>query len=388
MNLREEERQSLKNFEDFENTLLMLENNKNEDEFDDLLNSIGANTGKSQRVRQSLDIIKKRHSLINMEKQYHDELNREKSVNNKMNDSLTKSTMVSSTSSSASGSGERLLRRSRLYDDVISTSGNQLNNSNSSISSNDNRQATTTESDAATESLNRKNQSYLARDHEKTEQMAKYNVEEAPAANGETKPNNRDRFKTIRIFKKPPENAVQVLPDADANHQEATVCSAITSTNPFTSKNTNSPQPVTAQPKAINTMTFKKSALARPRYLGGIQKRDTYTKSSSHEILSNDDYDHEVHDAHTSKAPPLKSPMGVKSKSVHSLLTSNKMPTRTSAVASTSASNTVRTMPLNIQVTRSNCLSFFSFFQKTGNIQNSKTPDGAPTASSVIDSGR
>lgn len=358
MNLREEERQSLKNFEDFENTLLLLENNKNEDEFDDLLNSIGNNVGKSQKVRQSLDIIKKRHSLINMEKQYHDELNREKNVNSirseqpanersRMNDSFNKSAMVSSTSSSASSSGERLLRRSRLYDDVISTSGNQLNTSGSSISSNDNRQ-TVAESDAATESLNRKNQSYLTRNSEKTDQeMNHYNIEAdpTPSNGGETKANSRDRFKTIRIFKKPPENAVQVLPDADADADNETFTrySGIQSTDHFSQKNTNSPQS-SIEAKAINTMTFKKSALARPKYLGGIQKRDTYTKSSSHEILSNDSYDHEVHNVHASKAPPLKSPMGVKSKSVHSLLTSNKMSTglsRPSAAASTSAHNTV-----------------------------------------------
>lgn len=352
MNLREEERQSLKNFEDFENTLLMLENNKNEDEFDDLLNSIGGNASKSQKVRQSLDIIKKRHSLINMEKQYHDELNREKNLNStrseqivseriKLNDSFSKSAMVSSTSSSASSSGERLLRRSRLYDDVISTSGNQLNTSGSSISSNDNKQSAM-ENDLATESLNRKNQSFLARESEKTDhQTNQFNTEETPStnANGETKANNRDRFKTIRIFKKPPENAVQVS-DANAGNETVTMYSGIQSIDHFTQKNTNSPQSA-AEAKAINTMTFKKSTLARPKYLGGIQKRDTYTKSSSHEILSNDSYNHEVNEAQVSKTAPLKSPMGVKSKSVHSLVTSNKM-SHPSASASTSSYNTVK----------------------------------------------
>lgn len=357
MNLREEERQSLKNFEDFENTLLMLENNKNEDEFDDLLNRLGGNVGKSQKVRQSLDIIKKRHSLINMEKQYHDELNREKNSNSirceqttvvseraKLNDSFSKSAMISSTSSSASSSGERLLRRSRLYDDVIPTSGNQLNTSGSSISSNDNKH-TTMENDSATESLNRKNLSYLMRDIEKTDQqMNQYNVDDASARAhtiAETKANNRDRFKTIRIFKKPPENAVQV-PDVGAAHDET--YTGMQSFDHFTQKNTNSPQS-SAEAKAINTMTFKKSALARPKYLGGIQKRDAYTKSSSHEILSNDDsYDHVSNGAQATKPPPLKSPMGVKSKSVHSLVTSNKMSfglSRPLAAASTSAQNTV-----------------------------------------------
>lgn len=399
MNLREEERQSLKNFEDFENTLLMLENNKNEDEFDDLLNSIGGNVGsKSQKVRQSLDMIKKRNSLINMEKQYHDELNREKNLHgmrneqpnndrSKMNESFGKSAMVSSTSSSASSSGERLLRRSRLYDDVISTSGNQLNTSGSSISSNDNKQ-TTMENDASTESLNRRNQSYLTRDNEKTEQQSnQFNIDDGspPNANGETKAHNRDRFKTIRIFKKPPENAVQV-PDADGADETVNIYSGLQSNDRFTQKNTNSPQSA-AEAKAINTMTFKKPALARPKYLGGIQKRDAYTKSSSHEILSNDSYDHDVNEVQAKKAAPLKSPMGVKSKSVHSLLTSNKMSSglsRPSAAASTSAHNTVRNDFISFEYPSHQSNLSFPLWH-AGNIQNSKA---IGTPSSASGSGR
>lgn len=355
MNLREEERQSLKNFEDFENTLLMLENNKNEDEFDDMLNSIGGNANKSQKIRQSLDIIKKRHSLINMEKQYQDELSREKTLNSSRterpsgNDTFNQSVMVSSNSSTASSSGERLLRRSRLYDDGLSTSGNQLNASSSSISSNDNKKINS-ECDATTDELNQRNQSHLAQENEKTEKQlthCQYNLDEAnttATSNGESRSNNRDRFKTIRIFKKPPENAVQV-PDADPEDTEPVGAAYARgpSNDHFTQKNTNSPQS-SAETKAINTMTFKRSALARPKYLGGIKRRDAYTKSSSHEILSNDDYDNEPHETKKTTTAPLKSPMGVKSKSVHSLLTSNKVSlgyVRPSATASTSAYNTV-----------------------------------------------
>lgn len=332
INLREEERQSLKSFEDFENTLLMLENNKNEDEFDDLLNRFSSKnvcTPMSQRVRQSLDNIKKRHSLINMEKQYQDELSREKTIpisskaepmdRNRLNEFINSSrtpVMVSSTSSNSSG--ERLLRRSRLYDDVLNMS---------------------TSSGSETETLNKRNQSYDASESQKTEeQKHSYSGEsQSPKSDatetgaGNAKANHRDRFKTIRIFKKLPENAVQVPhvdDDADADEKKFTVvrpCDVAESTEHFSPKNVN-PSPAHGKPsgvKTINTMTFRKSALSRPKHLSGLKLRNMYAKSNSHEILSTDDDFHGQHTESTAP-PPLKSPLGAKSKSVHNLMSGHK----------------------------------------------------------------
>lgn len=324
--LRDDERQSLKNFEDFENTLLMLENNKNEDEFDDLLNKFSSKnvcSPMSQKLRQSLDNIKKRHSMSNMEKQYQDELNCEKLIHSitkaepfdriKLNESLNKTALMS-TSTSSNCSGERLLRRSRLYDDV----------------------AMSTSSGSETELLNKKNQSHLGNDLGKTEQNS-YNTDESPEnqslkmndENGvTTKAHNRDRFKTIRIFKKPPEDAIQVPhfePESDEMNATVVMPRAYTdNVEHFSTKNMNSPQS-RANAKAINTMTFKKSAFARPRQLSGLQRRDMYAKSNSHEMLSSEDDFHS--EQTTQNAPPLKSPMGVKSKSVHNLMSGNKIAT-------------------------------------------------------------
>lgn len=373
--LRERERQSLAKFEEFENTLLILENNKNEDEFDDLLNSFSANIRSplSQKVRQSLDNIKKRHSSIGMEKQQQDELNREKAMNtsktgkysefgssekNRSNDSMGRSALVSSTTSIGSGCGERLLRRSRLFDDVIVSSTDRLTDngalehSESSMGYPDNKDANELNS---TQTLNRKNQFHLEKESDsKTDTtITAFNTEET---NAENKANNRDRFKTIRIFKKPPENAIQI-PDPDLEEtyiQEVqTPFSPARTVDMFATKNTNSPKQQQYQQatnvevnqgsaKAINTMTFKRSGLARPRLLSGLTKRDIYTKSNSQEMLLSDD--------HISRMQPkavaqIKSPMGIKSKSIHNLSTAksnSKLPTSRAEAAEYEQPSTTR----------------------------------------------
>ncbi|XP_055296004.1 uncharacterized protein LOC129565299 [Sitodiplosis mosellana] len=335
----ENERQSLANFEEFENTLLILENNKTEEEFDDLLNSFSAKIRNpmSQKVRQSLDNIKKRHSSMGMEKQQQDELNRETAMNtskngkysefgsnekNRLNDSLSRSVMNSSTSS---GSGERLLRRSRLFDDALSTytdrivDNSGMDHSGSSIGYTDNKQANELNS---TQTLNMKNQLYLEQESApKTEPI--YNTEES---HGESKSNNRDRFKTIRIFKKPPQNAIQIPGPEETYIQAMQSPLPVARTGDvFATKNTNSPkqhgfddEQNQATAKGINTMTFKRSGLARPRQLGGLAKRDLYAKSNSQEFLSSD----EPNGISQSKpVQQIKSPMGIKSKSIHNLST-------------------------------------------------------------------
>lgn len=338
-NLLDKERRSLANFEEFENTLMILEN-KNEEEFDDLLNSFSANIRNplSDKVRQSLDNIKKRHSSFGVEKQQEDELSREKtpksgkysSDRNRTIESHNSPAMVSSTSSAGSGTGERLLRRSRVFDD------NTLNLSASHVA--DNLNATTvlnheSSDENTTDVLNRKNLPHLDNETmEKTDDNeVMYNTEETTVSKGGRATKNRDRFKTIRIFKRPPDDAVQI-PDADETCVQVSEPiesrpRTVKATEVFASKNRNSPfkanhENVTPEQKAINTMTFKKSALTRPRQLlGGLPKREIYAKSSSHEMLSSDD---NVKLESTFTQPKavaqLKSPMGFKSKSVHNLL--------------------------------------------------------------------
>lgn len=84
-------------------------------------------------------------------------------------------------------------------------------------------------------------------------------------------------------------------------------------------------------------MTYKRSGLVRPRQLSGLAKRDPYMKSSSHELLSSDQETSMT--AATSRqmqskpVPQLKSPMGIKSKSIHNLSTA-----RTTSMAKPTAS--------------------------------------------------
>lgn len=334
----EKERQSLATFEEFENTLLILENNKTEEEFDDLLNSFSANIRNpiSQKVRQSLDNIKKRHSSIGMEKQQQDELNREKALNtskngkysefganekNQLNDSFNRSTMNSSI---GSGNGERLLRRSRLFDDALSTFNDRtvdnggIDHSSSSIGYTDNKQANELNS---TQTLNKRNQLHLEKESStKTDPI--YNTDET----SEIKSNNRDRFKTIRIFKKPPENAVQIPdPEEMYTRNQQTPLPMARTVDVFAAKNTNSPKHYgfddeqnQANAKAINTMTFKRSGLTRPRQLSGLAKRDPYAKSNSQEFLSSNE---RIGLPQSKPVQQIKSPMGIKSKSIHNLST-------------------------------------------------------------------
>lgn len=368
--MRERERQSLAKFEEFENTLLILENNKNEDEFDDLLNSFSANIRSpfSQKVRQSLDNIKKRHSLIGMEKQQQDELNREKAMNtsktgkyseigssekNRLTDSMNRSAMISSTTSI--GSGERLLRRSRLFDDVSIATVDQMNNgaldhSGSSVPYADNREANEFNS---TQTLNRKNQFHLEKEtNTKTDNTTMvYNTDETAAEN---KASNRDRFKTIRIFKKPPENAVQIPDPEETFVQEMPTPTQVRTVDMFATKNTNSPKQQQSaydelghgSDKAINTRTFKRSGLARPRQLSGLAKRDMYSKSNSQEILSSNEH---LSNMQPKPVSQIKSPMGIKSKSIHNLSSArsnNKLPTSRAEAAEYEQPSTTRNSAL------------------------------------------
>lgn len=348
--LRDKERRSLANFEEFENTLLILEN-KNEEEFDDLLNSFSVNIRNplSEKVRQSLDNIKKRHSLIDVEKQQQDELNREKinttpksskyesalsSEKNRLNETCNRSALISSTSSSSSGTGERLLRRSRLFDDMLSATTTIdtdviETNSNATFSENTDNNRHESENNT-TEILNQKNLPHLDKEYGRNEAI--YNDERTE---NEGKPSkNRDRFKTIRIFKKPPENAVQVTDETFVQNNVSNITPSKRSLDAFAVKNTNSPQQLQANhgnktneqmmanQKAINTMTFRRPALARPnQLLSGVPKRQLYAKSNSHDLLSSDEHI-SLHTTFTHPKPvsQLKSPMGIKSKSIHNLM--------------------------------------------------------------------
>lgn len=120
-----DDRQSLTNFEEFEKSMSMCQN---ETDFELMLNNISKSGGRmtgGDSMRKSLDHIKKRHSLMNLEKQLEDQ---RRSVASAATVDANRTTTASQkptamdgsfgSTLSSSGSGERLLRRSRVCDEL------------------------------------------------------------------------------------------------------------------------------------------------------------------------------------------------------------------------------------------------------------------------------
>uniref|UniRef100_A0ABK8FGP0 Serine-rich adhesin for platelets n=1 Tax=Anopheles gambiae TaxID=7165 RepID=A0ABK8FGP0_ANOGA len=206
-----EKRISLQHFEEFEKSIL--ESEHSGIDFDEMLNSLTADVRRSDeasdKLRQSLDNIKKRHSRINLEKQQQDEMKRklhqqqqqqpaEAQCDNKLADSLlSKSGGGSSSMCSSSGSERLLNRRSRYNEDVhLNLSPQQ-----------------------------QQQQQQQSPAMNATVIMANGGSEEGPAVSTDPVPTNsevetydrknRDRFKTIRLGRRRDDSLGAVLPDVD-----------------------------------------------------------------------------------------------------------------------------------------------------------------------------
>ncbi|XP_061501984.1 uncharacterized protein LOC1276293 isoform X4 [Anopheles gambiae] len=205
-----EKRISLQHFEEFEKSIL--ESEHSGIDFDEMLNSLTADVRRSDeasdKLRQSLDNIKKRHSRINLEKQQQDEMKRklhqqqqqpaEAQCDNKLADSLlSKSGGGSSSMCSSSGSERLLNRRSRYNEDVhLNLSPQQ-----------------------------QQQQQQQSPSMNATVIMANGGSEEGPAESADPVPTNsevetydrknRDRFKTIRLGRRRDDSLGAVLPDVD-----------------------------------------------------------------------------------------------------------------------------------------------------------------------------
>ncbi|XP_040158262.1 uncharacterized protein LOC120897429 isoform X3 [Anopheles arabiensis] len=205
-----EKRISLQHFEEFEKSIL--ESEHSGIDFDEMLNSLTADVRRSDeasdKLRQSLDNIKKRHSRINLEKQQQDEMKRklhqqqqqpaEAQCDNKLADSLlSKSGGGSSSMCSSSGSERLLNRRSRYNEDVhLNLSPQQ-----------------------------QQQQQQQSQTMNATVIMANGGSEEGPAESADPVPTNsevetydrknRDRFKTIRLGRRRDDSLGAVLPDVD-----------------------------------------------------------------------------------------------------------------------------------------------------------------------------
>uniref|UniRef100_A0A182RRW5 Uncharacterized protein n=1 Tax=Anopheles funestus TaxID=62324 RepID=A0A182RRW5_ANOFN len=200
-----EKRISLQHFEEFEKSIL--ESEHSGIDFDEMLNSLTADVRRSDeasdKLRQSLDNIKKRHSRINLEKQQQDEMKRklhqqqqpatlvEAQCDNKLADS-----MLSKSGSMCSSSGsERLLnRRSRYNEDVHLTLSPQ--------------QAQQQQPSSINTTVIIPNGS--------GEGSVETNDPVSTAGEVETYDRkNRDRFKTIRLGRRRDDSLGAALPDVD-----------------------------------------------------------------------------------------------------------------------------------------------------------------------------
>jgi hypothetical protein len=203
----DEKRISLLTFEDVEKSILLLDDQQNEIDFDEILNTLTERKPtENDKFRQSLDNIKKRHSLINFEKQQ-DDLKRKETMldatlilqtsglDNKLMDSINSSSTssISAAMNSSSGSDRLLNRRSRLYDG--------LQNATMTLPPTSNDE--TEEGGDETE----QNNTELGGPTEQRGGGSTYDRK------------NRDRFKTIKINKKLGEGMVVIASETDANNE-------------------------------------------------------------------------------------------------------------------------------------------------------------------------
>lgn len=247
-------------------TALIESTNANENEFDIMLDTFDVKKSlESEKLLQCVDNIKQRHSIINFEKQREEKQKKDEEYDNRMQyDAMNKSS-------------ERLLRRSRQYDDVNLQLQKQQIESNKSA-----------------------------------------NNQELEEVNDEVvDKTNRDRFKTIKLNKKLQSGMVVVNDAQDQEEQK--------------DENSSSPGTIKERTNQINQIKhdngeaeFKKPApsklskfgFSRPTY----RSRNDFNlplKASSTDSLDNDE------PRSQNIGSNAKSPMGIKSKSIHNLMFSN-----------------------------------------------------------------
>lgn len=235
---------------------------KSEKDFDKLLDSFNVKKSlEGEKLLQSVDTIKQRHSLINLEKQREEKLKKDDDSDNKTQyETMSKS-------------NERLLRRSRLYDDV-----------------------------------NLQLQKQQIETHEANSQDANTVEDQGDVV----EKSNRDRFKTIKLNKKLQSGMVIV-------NDEAAVPNDVNSTSPGANKERQNK--LNQKTQECEDVEFKRPAPAPSRMSKFGFSRPTYRsrqdlnlplKASSTDSLDND--------VPRTSAPTVKSPMGIKSKSIHNLM--------------------------------------------------------------------
>lgn len=218
----------------------------NEKEFDKMLESFNVKKSlESEKLLQSVDNIKQRHSLINFEKQREEKQKKDIDGDNKAQyDTLNRS-------------GERLLRRSRLYDDNINL--------------------------------------LLQKQHTETSPISVEN-EDSENLESVVDTSNRDRFKTIKLNKKLQSGMV-------------VVDSQLEQINKVEEKQDNEVKEFKRPSSKISKFGF-----TRPTYRS---RNDLHLPLKAG---STDSLDNEIPQLSKNSVSNLKSPMGIKSKSIHNLI--------------------------------------------------------------------
>lgn len=234
----------------------------NEKDFDKMLDSFNVTKSlKSASLLQSVDNIKQRHSLINLEKQREEKQRKDEEYedNKTQYDAMNKSS-------------ERLLRRSRLYDDVNLQLQKQQNDTFPSAS-------------------------------------AKPELEDEEVVDR----NSRDRFKTIKLNKKL-QSGMVVVTDDEVIRKDADDSSTSPGTNKEKRNQLNQQKQETeevAAKKPVPASKLSKFGFSRPTYRSR-QDLNLPLKASSTDSLDDE--------PRAQNVPNIKSPMGIKSKSIHNLM--------------------------------------------------------------------
>lgn len=260
----------------------------NEKEFDEMLDTFNITKSKEgDKLKQSVDSIKQRHSLINMEKLREEKLN-QKMTDCEANDNRTQYDTMNKSS-------ERLLnRRSRLFDDV----NLQLQRQQQIDSS-----ASTNGASGSVTSLN---------EPENDEVIDK---------------NDRDRFKTIKLSRPRLQTGMVIV-----NTEELPTETAAPKQNeisPGSNKERRNQMNQQRQQQEEESNEFKKPQAPASKLSKFGFSRPTFKarndlslplKASSIDSLDNDSTNCSSNGMSRRAPPNLKSPMGIKSKSIHNLM--------------------------------------------------------------------
>lgn len=255
-----------------------------EKEFDKMLDSFNVKKSlESEKLLQSVDSIKQRHSLINMEKQREGKHRRD---NSDSDNKVQYDAMMNKSS-------ERLLnRRSRLYDDVNLQLQKQQQTSGNGMGSSD--------------ILNNvENDSTMANGAENDSEIVS------------DKNNDRDRFKTIKLSKPRLTGMVIIDTEEPKESLQNEFCQNKERQNQINQEKQESVEKEFKKPAPLPSKMSKFGfGLQRPSY-SSRYNLNLPLKANSTDSLDNDE---STKVAKNSEISNMKSPMGIKSKSIHNLM--------------------------------------------------------------------